>query len=564
MGFAKKITATVIGILMLVGALIGVFSYQTAQRQVYESVGIEVVGCANITTGLVTPSDIEKLATGDSSDLAKIEEQLNWTVDHKSLFKEVFILSLDGKILAADQHLKQRGYSAGQAFYFDQADKDMITTMKHTVYSKVYTYDGVDLLTGYGPIYKDHDPNKEIIALMAINFDASIIHDRTWEIITLPFIIGAIVFLIAAIVLYFLIHWMIRPIEKLSAQVNQVAKGDLTVQPLSLNSKDEVGRLARDFGNMTISLRELITEVNDMSLQVSSSSQQLSASTMQTGKASEQTALITQELAHGAEQQLRSLEEGSKALQEMAQFITQIAQNAQKVSQAAQTSSSASQQGSHSIKLTVEQMSTMEEKILLLSNNVQELSSHSKEIQSILDIITGISAETHLLAINAAIEAAHAGEQGSGFAVVASSVRKLAERSTESAKQIATLIDFTLNKMEQTSDTMDEAAKEVAHGTQLVRSVGESLTEIESSSEYTAKAINKLSGTVRHLSTNSELLVQSIEKIVEVANETTDNAQSMSAASEEQLASMQEVDASASFLSSLSDKLQTLIERFKV
>lgn len=564
MGFARKITALVIGVLMLVGALIGVFSYQTAHRQVQESVGIEVVGCANITTGLVQPSDVEKLAAGDSTDLAKVEEQLNWTVAHKSLFKEVFLLSLDGKILAADQHLKQRGYSAGQPFYFDQDDKKMIISMNHPVYSKVYTYDGTNLLTGYAPIYKDNDQTKEMVGLMAINFDASIIRDRTWEIITLPFIIGAIVFLLAAIALYFFLHWMVRPIEKLSTQVNQVAQGDLTVEPLSLNTKDEVGRLSRDFGNMTINLRQLIMEVNEMSLQVSSSSQQLSASTEQTGKASEQTVQITQELANGAEKQLKNLEDSSKALYEMSQFINQIAQNAQNVSQAAFTSSSASQEGSHSIKLTVEQMSTMEEKMLLLSNNVQELTSHSKEIQSILDIITGISAETHLLAINAAIEAAHAGEQGSGFAVVASSVRKLAERSTESAKQIASLIDFTVNRMEQTSNTMDEAAREVAHGTQLVRSAGHSLTEIESSAQYTSQAINDLSDTVRLLSTNSELMVQSLSEIVEVANETVDSAQSMSAASEEQLAAMQEVDASADFLSKMSDNLHHLIDRFKV
>ncbi|GGH12606.1 methyl-accepting chemotaxis protein [Paenibacillus segetis] len=564
MGFARKITALVIGILMLVGALIGVFSYQTAHRQVQESVGIEVVGCANITTGLVQPSDVEKLATGDTSDLAKVEEQLNWTVAHKSLFKEVFLLSLDGNILAADQHLKQRGYSAGQPFYFDQNDKNMIISMNHPVYSKVYTYDGTNLLTGYAPIYKDNDQNKEIVGLMAINFDASIIRDRTWEIITLPFIIGAIVFLVAAIALYFFLHWMIRPIEKLSAQVNQVAQGDLTVEPLSIQTKDEVGRLSRDFGNMTINLRQLITEVNEMSLQVSSSSQQLSASTEQSGKASEQTVQITQELADGAEKQLRNLEESSRSLYEMSQFINQIAQNAQNVSQAASTSSSASQQGSQSIKLTVEQMNTMEEKMLLLSNNVQELSSHSKEIQSILDIITGISAETHLLAINAAIEAAHAGEQGSGFAVVASSVRKLAERSTESARQIASLIDFTVDRMEQTSNTMDEAAREVAYGTGLVRSVGHSLTEIESSAQYTSKAINDLSDTVRLLSTNSELMVQSLSEIVEVANGTVDNAQSMSAASQEQLAGIQEVDASADFLAKMSDNLHDLIVRFKV
>ncbi len=564
MGFARKITAGIIGVLLLVSALIGFFSYQTAYRQVEESVGIETVGCANITTGLVDPGVIEQLAKGENSGLGALEERLNWTVNHKSLFKEVFILSLDGKILAADKNIKQRGYKAGDDFYFTADDHDMIMHSKHSVYTKVYTYDGVGLLTGYGPIYKDHDPAKEIVGLMAINFDASIIHERVWDILTLPFIVGGGVFLLAIVAVYLFIHRMVRPIEQLSRQVNLVAQGDLTVKPLSIASKDEVGTLSRDFGNMTVHLRQLISEVNETSMQVASSSQELSASAEQTGKASEQTVYITQELAEGAEKQLHSLEQSSTTLQEMSAFISRIVDTADHVSEEARISALAAKDGVSSIQLGVQQMNTIEDKIVNLSSNIEQLSNHTREIQNILDIITEIAAETNLLALNAAIEAARAGEHGSGFAVVASSVRKLAERSAESTKQISSLITFIINQMEATSDTMEVASHEVKLGAELVGNAGNSFLEIQRSTKNSADAVENISETFHQLSANSKLLVEAIEQLVVVANGTVDGTQTMSAASEEQLAAMQEVDASATFLSGLSERLHTLIDRFKV
>ncbi|WP_339820430.1 methyl-accepting chemotaxis protein [Paenibacillus sp. FSL R7-0216] len=564
MSFAQKITSVLIGLLILIGSLIGLFGYQMTYRQVEKSVGIETVGCANITTGLVDPEAIAQLAEGDRTSLAELEKRLNWTVEHKPLFKEVFLMSLDGTILAADQNLQSREYKAGDAFYFSAQDRDMILQMKHSVYTKVYSYDGVKLLSGYGPIYKNHDPNQEIVGLMVINFDASIIGERTRDILLLPFLIGGGVLLAAVIFVYFFIHRMIRPLETLSRHVEQVANGDLTVQTHLLSSQDEIGKLTRNFAMMVGSLRQLITEVNDTSMQVASSSQELSASAQQTGKASEQTVGITLSLAEGAELQQQNLESGSAMLRAMSEQIKHIARHAEGVSESAEQVSAASNHGGQAIELGVKQMATMEAQIVHLSAIIEELGTHSKEVQSILDIMTDIAAETNLLALNASIEAARAGEYGSGFAVVASSVRKLAERSAVSAQQIAELIAHIVRRVELTGEAMDVTVRETKRSSELVRSAGASFADIQTSAQYTAESIADVSEGVRHLSDHSQRLVQSIEEIVRFAGDTAISAQNMSAASEEQLAAMQEVDASASFLSGLSDKLHTLIERFKV
>lgn len=564
MSFAQKITSVLIGLLLLVGSLIGIFAYQTSYREVETSVGIETVGCANITTGLVDPEAVSRLASGDRSGLAELEEQLNWTVEHKSLFKEVFLMSLDGTILAADQNLKRRGYQAGDAFYFNEQDRNMILEMKHPVYTKVYSYDGVKLLTGYGPIFKNHDPNEEIIGLMVINFDASIIGERTRDILLLPFIIGIVVLLAAVVFVYFFIHRMIRPLETLSRQVERVAEGDLTVQTNVRQGKDEIGKLTQNFAKMVSSLRELITEVNGTSMHVASSSEQLSASAQQIGKAGEHAAEITQSLADGSERQLTNLETGATMLHDMSERIGQIARHAEGVLASAQQVSDASNQGEQAIQSSVAQMSTMEAKIIHLSAIVEELGSRSKEVQSILDIMTDIAAETNLLALNASIEAARAGEYGSGFAVVASSVRKLAERSAASAQQISELITHIVGQVELTSSAMDETVRETKRGVELVSSAGASFSDIAASTEITAASIADISEAVRLLSNNSQRLVKSIDDIVKFAGQTAVSAQEMSSFSQQQLAAMEEVDASASFLSSLAERLHSMIERFKV
>lgn len=564
MGLARKITLVIIATLVLVGsAIIGV-SYRTTYAQIETSVGIETVGCANITTGLLESAIVQQLAQGDLSNLTQTENRLNWTIDHKPLFKEAFLLSLDGKILAADQNIKQRGYSSGDSFYFPEEIRDQILDMKHSAYTEVYTYDGAKLLTGYAPIFKDHNPDNEIIALMAINFDASIINERTLDITVMPFVIDVLIFLAAAIFIYFFIRRMIRPIEQLSGQVNLVAEGNLNVEPLVYKSNDEVGKLSKDFANMTRNLHTLIREVNETAMHVASSSQDLSSSAEETSKASEQMVEITQDLTDGADQQLRSLERSSQAVHDMSEFIAQIAQNTDNVSRSAQYSTNASRQGNDAVKQSMAQMDTLEDKFTSLSSRIHDLGSRSREIHNILELITEISAETNLLAMNAAIEAARAGEHGRGFAVVATSIRKLAERSHESIRQIADLINYIVDQMEHSRIAMDEAAIEVARGNKLVRSAGESFDIILSSTDEAADALSDVTSAVKQLQQNSESLVVAMDEIVDVANKNMDGAQSMSAASEEQLAAMQEVDASASMLSSLSTKLHDLIRQFKI
>ncbi|MGO4949150.1 methyl-accepting chemotaxis protein [Paenibacillus sp. S25] len=564
MKLATKLTWMMLIILLLVGSSIGYFGYRTAYHQVDEAAGIELVGCANITTGLIDPADISALVSGDNSKLAAIEDRIGWIVAHKPIFKEAFIISLDGKILAADANFKQRGYQAGDSFYFTDEDKEMITTMKHSAYSKVYTYEGTTLKTGYGPIYQDHDPTKPIVALMAINFDGSLIQERTLDIIVQPFIIGGSIFIVAILVVYLLIRHMVSPLTKLSASVNTITKGDLTHEPLLFKNKDEIGTLARDFNDMTMNLRNLITQVNDTSMLVASSSQELSASAQATNRAGEHSANVTIELADGAHTQLQNLEGSYKAIQDMSRFISDIAGNADIAMNKAADNVQKARLGRESMDSTTSQMGVVSESIGDLSSIIHTLGSHSKEIENIVGTIASIAEETNLLSLNAAIEAARAGEEGQGFAVVAGSVRKLAERSANSATQISELISLIIAQMDKAGETMKRSTDEMMQGKELIVSAGRSFSEIEVSISDMSSQSEQISATVRDLALISEGLVEAIQNTVMVSNHTAKGAESLSASSEQQLAAMQEVESSAALLSSLAEKLQVLVENFKI
>ncbi|MDQ0493626.1 methyl-accepting chemotaxis protein [Paenibacillus brasilensis] len=564
MKLATKLTWMMLVMLFLVGSSIGYFGYRTAYHQVDEAAGIELVGCANITTGLIDPADISALASGDNSKLAAIEDRIGWIVAHKPIFKEAFILSLDGKILAADANFKQRGYRAGDSFYFTDEDKEMITTMKHSAYSKVYTYEGTSLKTGYGPIYQDHDPTKPIVALMAINFDGSLIQERTLDIIVQPFIIGGSIFIVAILVAYLLIRRMVSPLTKLSISVNTITKGDLTHEPILFKSKDEIGNLARDFNDMTMNLRNLITQVNDTSILVASSSQELSASAQATNRAGEHSVNVTIELVDGAHTQLENLEESYKAVQDISRFISDIAGNADIAMNKAADNVQKARLGRESMDSATSQIGVVSENIGDLSSIIDTLGSHSKEIENIVDTITSIAEETNLLSLNAAIEAARAGEEGRGFAVVAGSVSKLAERSSISARQISELISLIITQMDKAGETMKRSTDEMLQGKELIISAGRSFSEIEISVSDMSSQSEQISATVRELALISEGLVEAIQNIVTVSNHTAEGAESLSASSEQQLAAMQEVESSAALLSSLAEKLRVLVENFKI
>lgn len=355
-----------------------------------------------------------------------------------------------------------------------------------------------------------------------------------------------------------------KPVIAISAAAERIASGDLTIEKMKVKNRDELGDMAKSFNQMSHNLRELIQQVSTNALQVASASEELTASAEQNTKATEQIAATIQEVASGTENQVRGVEESSAAMDEISIGIQQIAMNVQQVSNSATETSEKAGEGNQAIQIVVQQMNSISDTVDGLAEAISGLGDRSHEIGKIVDVITDIAGQTNLLALNAAIEAARAGEHGRGFAVVADEVRKLAEQSDQSAQRIAQLISIIQEDTQRTVNSMDHATKEVSQGIEVVHSAGDSFEQILCSIQGVTSQIQEVSASIEQMSIGVVQVDQSIKMFASVAEESASGTQSVSAAAEEQLASMEEIASSASSLARMTEDLQLLISKFKV
>ncbi|WP_458414740.1 methyl-accepting chemotaxis protein [Schinkia sp. CFF1] len=555
------IIISIIFVSMMISSL---SNYFISYKKTTEAAGIEAVGCANITTGLVNPSDLLEAINGNEEKTKGIENAINWTTEHKRLFDSHYILSLDGTILAADFNIKKQGFKAGDKFYIDEKAVKMILETKHPHYSSIYEYGGMKRLTGYAPIFKDHDPNKEIIALNAIDFNAKIVKERTWASVKDSFILGLLPTVLASIITIYLIRRKTKAISQLIGYAKKMADGDFSDPEIENKSKDEVGDLANALNFMAKNLRELISQIRFTSDMVSSSAIQLMTSSEQSDYTTKQIAKTMQEVAIGVEKQFKNVEETSLTVNEMSMGVQQINSNAQSVSQRAIDASEKAADGGQSIQNAVQQMNLVNQTFNGLSGMVKGLGERSKEIGQIIEVITGIAEQTNLLALNAAIEAARAGEHGRGFSVVAEEVRRLAEQSAQSAHEISRLISSIMEETEQVVQSMETASNEVNEGIAVVNTAGNTFEVIEHSVNDVTAQIQEVTAAVKQMAYGAEQIVKSVRFISEVAEEAASGTQEVTASTEEQLSSIEEVSSSAGELANMAEELQNLLSKFKV
>lgn len=355
-----------------------------------------------------------------------------------------------------------------------------------------------------------------------------------------------------------------RPMVKMAEVANRIANGELNSGPVIVKSRDEIGDLATSLNEMVHSLRTLITQVRDTASQVAASSEELTTSTEETTRATKDIATTMQEVASGAEQQSVSTDETSKSVSELVAGVQQISESAQVVADSASSAKTVASSGSESIERAINQMTSIHATVGTLADSVRALGKSSEEIGQIVGVITDIASQTNLLALNAAIEAARAGEHGRGFAVVADEVRKLAEQSTERAKQIVKLVQKIHSEMEVTVQTTEHAGNEVTTGLELVNVAGESFSSITKSVSDVSGQIVEVSAAVEEMAAGAEEMAQTVDAISQIAQTAADHTQNVSAAAEQQLASMEQIAESSVSLSQMADKLTEMVNKFVV
>lgn len=382
--------------------------------------------------------------------------------------------------------------------------------------------------------------------------------------VTLMIIITIVSILLAIVISYVLSRNISKPVGQVTDALEEIAQGNLSMEPLNIKNRDEIGKMANSFNTMLVDLRGIVSSVSDSSMQVAANAQELSASSEQSLASSQMVAKSAENQLHTSTEQSHFMNTSIDSMNELRTSIDQISGDNEQMLHATNDVKVLIDQGATSIKNVVNQMETIHETFKDTTAMMHTMEQHSNSIQNITSLITDIADQTNLLALNAAIEAARAGEHGKGFAVVAEEVRKLAEQSKNSATEIGSMV-------EQIQQTSSDATKTiVAGGTKVdegMEKTSESLhvfRNIESGIGEVVYRVESVSAAVEEIQAMTGSVIESVQHVQQLAAQTADTASDTSAATEEQLAATEEISSNAQSLSDLAEKLQYEVNHFKL
>ncbi|MCR1991982.1 methyl-accepting chemotaxis protein TlpC [Bacillus subtilis] len=419
---------------------------------------------------------------------------------------------------------------------------------------------GSSYQTAYMPL---KDQNGNIIGMLYTGANQSILASLTQSLFTQFAIVLVIVIIVSVILVLVFTRKINKRLNALKSAFESAGNGDMTIE-VSDKTGDELSELSVYYNKMRMKLNDTIQTVQQSALQLASASQQLSAGAEETNQASEKITEAVQQIANGAQDQITRIENSESSLKQASADIRDISANTAAIADKGQLAQSKADIGQKEIANVQAQMDAIHQSIQKSGEIIHQLDGRSKQIEQILSVITQIADQTNLLALNAAIEAARAGEQGKGFAVVADEVRKLAEESQQSAEQISKLIIEIQKDMNRSARSVEHVKTEAAEGVTMIQRTRDAFKEIAAATGEISAEISDLSASVTNISASAHQINDSFAANTADIKESTKNTRQAAALTEEQFAAMEEITAASETLSQLAEELTGIISQFKM
>lgn len=363
-------------------------------------------------------------------------------------------------------------------------------------------------------------------------------------------------------ILLFVIKLLKSIIKPFLSATNRVAERDLT-QKLYFPSKDIFGQMSQAFNKMVGDVRETIMQTADTADEVADEANKVSVAVESTTAAIEQISAAIEQIASGTQRQAEQLVETFQTVQELSAGVQQIAANSQAAFASSKNAASSAIKGAQQVGNAVEKISAIATTVGDSTKAVHQLNERSEHIGEIVNVITGIADQTNLLALNAAIEAARAGEHGRGFAVVADEVRKLAEGSGTAAQKIGDLIKEIQSQTATVTGAMGVVGREVEEGVKIASSAQVALEDIVSAVEVTDQMIQEISIAAQQQSEGIAQVVTAVDTVSGIAQQSSVATQQVSASIQQQMGANEQISVLSASLASLAGDLKQRIKSFQ-
>lgn len=527
---------------------------------------------------ILSKSKAGTLDVENDEDLKKVEAVLTSTTASNfagsvyMLYPDTFTEEMDDgthtftKFIAVGDSLKEYGYASHKDFDLPQIFVDAMEEVKvqkdeNTIIKTVAYNDGdgdwVSTLSQY------YDSKGNYVADFCIDFSLEDIENTLSNNRTQTLLIAALVTIIAGVLMWAVVRFMLKPVKSLQESIEKASTGDFS-EHIDIKSKDEFGVLSQSFNNMQTSLQELIGRVRESSSRSVESSLTVRTNAETSMDKSQEVYNNASQITDSMKAQVHSTSETKTAIEEIVVAIGKVSDSAYTLSDQIVTVSNNTEESAQLVNDAVVSIESVSESVEELYSLLKVMEENSSDISSILTAISEVAQQTNLLSLNASIEAARAGEHGRGFAVVASEIRTLSETSKKSSDQIGLIIDKMVGQVKSASESITDTINKVQDSVSVIRNTDTNIQNIRRETLEVSQEIQEVSAAAEQLSAGSEEILSAVDELSKLAVHIDSVSSGIKTTAEVQLKASQELLTCSSDMIESSKEVSTEVNKFTI